>query len=92
MTDANWFLSTGDSHCRAALPKYAVPIFVRLVDEPLTTGNHKQNKVPLKAEGVDPDKVSNGDQVLWVKDGKGSTYVPFTREDWKSLTTGKARL
>ncbi|KAK7733043.1 hypothetical protein SLS53_008372 [Cytospora paraplurivora] len=79
-------------HCRAGLPKYAVPIFIRLVDEPITTGNHKQNKVPLKAEGVDPDKVSNGDEVLWIQGGKGDTYVPFTKEDWKSLTTGGARL
>ncbi|KUI61101.1 Isopenicillin N epimerase component 1 [Cytospora mali] len=79
-------------HCRAGLPKYAVPIFIRLVDEPLTTGNHKQNKVPLKTEGVDPDKVSNGDEVLWIKDGKADVYVPFTREDWKGLTTGRAKL
>lgn len=79
-------------HCRAELPKYAVPIFVRLVDEPLSTGNHKQNKVPLKAEGVDPDKVSNGDEVLWIQEGKGDAYVPFTRGDWRDLTKGKAKL
>ena len=90
--DSDYFRCAGGRHCRAGLPKYAVPVFVRLVDEPLTTGNHKQNKVPLKAEGVDPDKVSNGNKVLWVQDGKGDTYVPFTKEDWKGLTTGRAKL
>lgn len=80
-------------HCRTRLPKYAVPIFIRFTNNPYSTGNHKQNKVPLKSEGVDPDKVSNGDVIYWIQgDGKGDTYVPFTREDWKSLTAGRARL
>lgn len=76
-------------HARANLPKYAVPIFIRLVSEPLSTGNHKQNKVPLKAEGVDPDKVSSGDAIYWAR---GDTYVPFTRADWDGLSQGRARL
>ncbi|KAL1880138.1 hypothetical protein Daus18300_001501 [Diaporthe australafricana] len=76
-------------HSRANLPKYAVPIFIRLVSEPLSTGNHKQNKVPLKAEGVDPDKVSSGDAIYWAR---GDTYVPFTRADWEGLSQGRARL
>lgn len=49
--------------------------------------------MPLKAEGVDPDKVSNGDTLYWIKrNGKGETYVPFVREDWERLQTGKAKL
>jgi hypothetical protein len=76
-------------HARANLPKYAVPIFLRLVSEPLSTGNHKQNKVPLKAEGVDPDKVSSGDVIYWIR---GDSYVPFLRADWEGLSQGRARL
>ncbi|POS74399.1 fatty acid transporter protein [Diaporthe helianthi] len=76
-------------YARANLPKYAVPIFIRLVSEPLSTGNHKQNKVPLKAEGVDPDKISSGDAIYWAS---GETYVPFTRTDWEGLSQGRARL
>ncbi|KAG8157118.1 hypothetical protein KVR01_013108 [Diaporthe batatas] len=76
-------------YARANLPKYAVPVFIRLVSEPLSTGNHKQNKVPLKAEGVDPDKVSSGDAIYWAR---GDTYVPFTRADWEGLSQGRARL
>jgi hypothetical protein len=49
--------------------------------------------VPLKQEGVHPDKVGGGDKVLWIeKHGRGVTYVPFTREDWDDLHVGKAKL
>lgn len=77
------------SYARKHLPKYAVPIFLRHITEVTATHNNKQNKVPLKREGVDPDKVEKGDQIVWVK---GNTYVPFTRQDWDSLSAGKAKL
>ena len=55
--------------------------------------NNKQNKVPLRAEGVDPDKVSPEDRILWIDEkGKGHTYVEFHRDDWEALTLGKAQL
>ena len=66
-----------------------MPIFLRHITEVTATHNNKQNKVPLKREGVDPDKVEKGDQIVWVK---GNTYVPFTRQDWDSLSAGKAKL
>ena len=66
---------------------------MRHVQEASTTHNNKQNKVPLKNEGVDPDKVADGDAIFWIDGhGKGGTYVPFTRNDWESLHAGKARL
>jgi acyl-CoA synthetase (AMP-forming)/AMP-acid ligase II len=81
------------AHCRQHLPKYAVPMFIRHVSAPSSTHNNKQNKVPLKKEGVHPDKVANGDKVLWVeKHGRGETYVPFTRQDWDNLQAGTAKL
>lgn len=80
-------------YARGHLPKYAVPIFLRLVRVQTATHNNKQNKVPLKAEGVDPAKVQGGDEVVWISGhGKGETYVPFTTQDWDDLHTGKAKL
>ncbi|KAK3393897.1 hypothetical protein B0H63DRAFT_498822 [Podospora didyma] len=80
-------------HARSHLPRYAVPLFLRHVEAPLSTHNNKQNKAPLKKEGVDPEKVSPGDKVLWIDShGKGATYIPFTREDWDNLHVGKAKL
>lgn len=70
-----------------------MPVFIRHVKEAATTHNNKQNKMPLKNEGVDPDKVAAGDEMLWIDGrGKGTTYVPFTRDDWNSLQAGDAKL
>jgi hypothetical protein len=53
--------------------------------------NNKQNKVPLREEGVDPDKTSPEDKLLWINElGKGSAYVEFCRSDWEDLKSGKA--
>jgi len=55
--------------------------------------NNKQNKVPLREEGVDPEKVKTGDKVLWVDGlGKGHTYVDFRRNHWEEMQLGKASL
>ncbi|KAK2049328.1 AMP-binding enzyme [Colletotrichum somersetense] len=81
------------SYARAKLPGYAVPIFIRLLNQSMATHNHKQNKVPLKNEGVEPRKVQGGDKILWIeKHGKGNTYVPFSQDDWNKLGTGRAKL
>jgi hypothetical protein len=55
--------------------------------------NNKQNKVPLRAEGVDPAKVKSEDKVLWIDEkGKGKTYVEFHKDHWEHLKLGKAKL
>lgn len=76
------------------LPKHAVPVFLRLVKEPLTTGNNKQLKSGLRKEGVDLKSIAaNGsnDRMYWLKPG-ANTYVDFRQEDLDTLEAGKARL
>ncbi|CAK7242640.1 MAG: hypothetical protein STHCBS139747_004136 [Sporothrix thermara] len=81
------------AHARKHLPRYAVPVFVRHLSKASTTHNNKQNKLPLKNEGVHPDRVPGSDEVLWIDGhGKGVTYIPFTRTDWDDINVGKARL
>lgn len=59
-------------YARHHLPKYAVPVFIRIVKEMTPIHNNKQNKVPLRQEGVDPEKVHPDDKVLWIdQNGKG---------------------
>ncbi|KAK3987654.1 Isopenicillin N epimerase component 1 [Cladorrhinum sp. PSN332] len=80
-------------HARTHLPRYAVPLFLRHVEAPSSTHNNKQNKLPLKQEGVHPEKVGPTDKVFWIeKHGKGTTYILFTRQDWEDLHVGKAKL
>ena len=45
-------------HLQAALPAYAIPMFLRLRETQETTGTFKYRKVELKLEGFDPAKVS----------------------------------
>ncbi|KAM3418909.1 hypothetical protein BST61_g4868 [Cercospora zeina] len=82
-------------HARKGLPRYAVPIFLRLVEAPSLMHNGKQSKVAPRKEGVDPDKIAAGDSgkdhIVWSKPG-AETYVPFTRNDWNELVAGRVRL
>lgn len=76
------------AHMSRALPKYAVPRFLRIIPTMQSTGNYKQQKTGLRADGVHHAKVA-GDQLLWLQDG---IYTPFTEDHFRQLVAGKARL
>ena len=85
---------------KSKLPKYAVPVFIRVLNHEVGSAashNNKQDKVKLRAEGVDPglrgSKVENGgkDEVYWIPP-KGTAFVTFEKEDWEKLVGGRARL
>ena len=77
------------------LPRYAVPVFLRLLrDEGASnrTGTNKQQKVALRDEGVNPAKVeAKGDLVFWLPPG-GAACERFGAKAWSRLTAGKLRL
>ena len=75
-------------HLQGTLPKYAVPLFIRITEAMTLTGNMKHQKHQIREEGVDPDKC-RGDKVLWLKDG---SYVEFTKRDWERLKRGEVKL
>ncbi|KAL9593377.1 MAG: hypothetical protein Q9219_007580 [cf. Caloplaca sp. 3 TL-2023] len=77
-------------HVRERLPRYAVPLFLRVTQSMQATGNNKQQKHVLRAQGVQPAIVQeNGDQIFWLK---GGTYETFNDNDWRTLEAGRARL
>ncbi|KAI5365421.1 putative AMP-dependent synthetase/ligase, AMP-binding, AMP-binding enzyme domain, ANL [Septoria linicola] len=84
-------------HCRKNLPRYAVPVFLRIQKASSHIHNHKQNKVGLRQEGVDPDKLGTlekeggQDLFLWMKPGSDA-YVPYGSDDWAAIGSGKAKL
>ncbi|KAL6153426.1 putative NRPS-like protein biosynthetic cluster [Exserohilum turcicum] len=45
------------AHASAKLPKYAVPVFLRIQKQQTTMHNNKQNKVPLRNDGIDLRKL-----------------------------------
>lgn len=88
------------SAARKQLPRYAVPVFVRVQEGEVGVGashNNKQDKVKLRTEGVDPgakgSKVPGGerDRMFWLSP-KGEGYVPFGEQEWQSLVNGAAKL
>ncbi|HEY4665152.1 MAG TPA: long-chain-acyl-CoA synthetase [Comamonas sp.] len=69
-----------EAFCQFALqrlPRYAAPLFVRLVDAPDMTGNYKLRKVDLQKQGYDTAQVSDP---LFVRDDHQGRYVPVTAE------------
>lgn len=82
---------------KAQLPRYAVPVFLRLVENSAHIHNHKQNKVPLRDEGVDPAKLGSkavegqNDRLYWLPPGEEG-YIEFGQRDWTRLAGGEAKL
>ena len=81
-------LSSLADHAQRALPKFAVPQFLRLMKSMEITGTNKQQKNVVRNQGVDPEKTGN-DNLYWLKGGK---YVEFSRKDWEELNGGRVRL
>lgn len=81
---------------RKKLPKYAVPVFLRVQAEMKAMHNMKQNKTVLRAEGVELAKIRSGDApgdvVLWCKGPAEKTYVVFGEGDELALKGGAVKL
>lgn len=76
------------------LPRYAVPIFVRVMRHLDYTGTFKIQKGKLKQQGVDPENrvgEEARDSMYWLPPG-GSAYVPFRRKEWEELKAGRVKL
>ena len=76
-------------HATKKLPRYAVPLFLRVTKELKATGNNKQQKHVLRSQGVDPAKVDGGDEMFWLRDGR---YVRFDKGAWERLKAGEVKL
>jgi acyl-CoA synthetase (AMP-forming)/AMP-acid ligase II len=71
---------------REALPRYAIPLFLRLRDAHEVTATFKHRKVELKREGFDPAQVS---EALWVLTPEG--YTPLTPSHLQAIRAGQFR-
>jgi hypothetical protein len=75
-------------HLRSVLPKYAVPLFIRFIEDFQWTATHKINKTGLKADTFDPSKVAG--KVYVLLPGKDE-YVEMTGALYKEILAGKYR-
>ena len=81
-------LGSVGEHAVKNLPKYSIPVFLRVVNEHKTTGNNKQQKTVLRSEGVDPTRVGS-EKIYWFRQGK---YVEFGPNEWSALSSGAVNL
>jgi acyl-CoA synthetase (AMP-forming)/AMP-acid ligase II len=82
------------AHVRDRLPRYAVPVFLRVTPALSYTGTFKIQKGQAKREGIDLDlikKSGSRDVVLWLPPG-AAQYEPYRREDWEALRSGQLKL
>jgi fatty-acyl-CoA synthase len=77
------------AHVEQVLPRYAAPLFVRLLPEQEVTGTFKIRKVDLQKEGFDPAAI--GDR-LFVRDEAARAYVPLTPEVHATIRSGARKL
>ncbi|KAJ2896467.1 AMP-binding enzyme [Zalerion maritima] len=80
-------------HCRKTLPKYAWPLFLRVLRDSSAhaTGTNKQQKHKLRVEGVNPGKINEGDKLYCVSMER-DTYLPFGAKEWRELEGGRVKL
>ena len=77
-------------HTRKRLPRYAVPLFLRVRKHVDVTGTLKHQKVALRNEGVDPSNLGD-DEVYWLEPG-ADRYTWVDQKDWKRIVGGEAKL
>jgi diaminopimelate decarboxylase len=70
------------------LPKYAVPIFIRVQPEMEITGTYKHRKVEMQRDGIDPTVIK--DKMYWFVSGKG--YQPFGQKEFQDIVGGRVKL
>lgn len=71
------------------LPRFAVPLFLRITSGMQATGNNKQQKHTLRVEGVNPSLIDSKDRLYWLQ---GDRYIPFGQKDWGRLNAGQVKL
>ncbi|EGP91248.1 unnamed protein product [Zymoseptoria tritici ST99CH_1A5] len=77
-------------HVRRRLPKYAVPLFLRVQKAFEVTGTLKHQKVALRNQGVDPSKTEE-DELFWLSPGSNK-YERFGKAEWERIQGGSAKL
>ncbi|KAH7090391.1 hypothetical protein FB567DRAFT_519706 [Paraphoma chrysanthemicola] len=78
------------AHAQSKLPKYAVPVFLRLQRKLTTMHNNKQNKVPLRNDGIDIRKIVERTDKEAAEEAKdtGATEVLYDTIYWHPAALG----
>ena len=90
VTETSFDFASLASYATSTLPRYAVPIFLRLTPALQYTGTLKMQKGALRQQGIDL-KLIGADRLYWLQ-SDGKSYKQFTAQDFEDLKAGRARL
>ena len=77
------------AHAHSKLPKYAVPVFLRIQQKQTTMHNNKQNKVPLRNDGIDLRKiVERADKEAAEAEGEEKSEAVYDTMYWHPAALG----
>jgi fatty-acyl-CoA synthase len=76
-------------HVDEALPRYAAPLFVRVLPEMELTGTFKLRKVSLQEEGFEPARVRDP---LFFRDDEARAYVPVDEALAEGIRSGARKV
>lgn len=85
--DIDQLVATLFEHFSQHLPDYAIPVFLRQVDQINATGTFKFVKQDLTKQAWDPDKVKDP---LWLRPPGKTTYQPLTKEFTHALKSAQS--
>lgn len=77
------------TYCRANLPAYAIPCFIRFLKNVNLTGTFKHQKVEYRNEGCDPAKVKDS---MWWYNVATSVFEKYEAEQFDSIAAGRSKL
>lgn len=76
--------------CRANLPSYSIPLFVRFINEDINlTGTLKHQKVQYRDNGCDPSKVTD---TMWWYNAPSGTFEPYGAKQYNDIIAGRSKL
>jgi acyl-CoA synthetase (AMP-forming)/AMP-acid ligase II len=78
------------AHAQSKLPKYAVPVFLRIQKKQTTMHNNKQNKVPLRNDGIDLRKIveRTDKEAAEAAEEKGAVEIVYDTLYWHPAALG----
>jgi len=77
------------SICKATLPPYAIPLFIRVLPHVEITGTFKHMKVAYKNEGMNP---SNMKDKLYFFNNATKQYEELTHDVYNGIVDGKYKI